>query len=139
MKIKTLQVSLLKAGMLVAGAAMLSACASLAPKTPEEAVSQRAQAYWDARLKGDKAKAYTFTHPSYKQVATEKDYALQFAGTLATAAEVRKVRCEAETCEVGINFKVTPPVIGSKLKNIDMYATETWLQADGQWWIYIKP
>ena len=74
MKIKTLQVSLLKAGMLVAGAAMLSACASLAPKTPEEAVSQRAQAYWDARLKGDKAKAVEAYRSAYQKSAPGLEY-----------------------------------------------------------------
>ena len=139
MTIKSLQAALQKIGMLILVGGVLSGCASFAPKTPEEAVSERAQAYWQARLKGDKAKAYSYTHPSYRQVMTEKDYALQYSGTFATAANVTKVVCEAEKCDVGVSMKVTPPVIGGKLKNLDMYATETWLLADGQWWIYLKP
>ncbi len=129
----------LKVAAIVFAVASLGACASFAPKTPEQSVTQRSQEYWDARIKGDKAKAYTYAHPSYKQVASEKDFALQFPGTFAKSVQIQKVECDTEKCTVGVNMKVTPPIIGSKLKDIDMYVSESWLLDGGQWWIYLKP
>lgn len=129
----------IQAAIAIIAAATLSACATQAPQTPEQIVSQRAQNYWDARIAGDKAKAYGYTHPSYKQVYTEKDFGQQYPGTFAKSVTVKKVECDAEKCDVGINMRVVPPIIGNKMAEVDMYATETWLLTDGQWWIYIKP
>ena len=135
---RLLSTSLKITATLVAAAA-LGACAAFTPKTPEQVVAERSQDYWTARIKGDKAKAYSYTHPSYKQVATEKDYALQNPGTFATSIVIEKVECEAEKCDVGLNMKVNPPIIGSKLKEVDIFVSETWLLDQGQWWIYLKP
>ena len=47
------QPQFLRVGAAAALALSLSACATFGGGTPEEIVAKRAQAYWDARIKGD--------------------------------------------------------------------------------------
>ena len=45
---------------------VLPGCASLKPSTPEEAVAQRAQAYFDAVIAKDYKTSYSLHSPSYR-------------------------------------------------------------------------
>ena len=119
-------------------AVILAGCATMGGGTPEEIVSARAQAFWDARIKPDPKKAYSFTNPAYRLTVSEAQYLGLFPGTFAVGATVKNVKCEPQRCEVGMNLDVNPPLMSKKLGTITMYSTQTWLLEDGQWWLYME-
>ena len=122
---------------LALGALTLAGCAAFAPSTPEQAVQQRATAYWKARVAGQVDKAYALSIPSYRKLRTEAQFKLQFgAGASVESAEVAKVVCEAEKCTVKVKLGVKPALMGLKVGTIATYVDETWLLEDGQWWRY---
>ncbi|ADX47909.1 hypothetical protein Acav_4019 [Paracidovorax avenae ATCC 19860] len=134
MNFKTL---ILKSGSacVVAGAMALAGCAALAPATPEQAVKERAEAYWKARMAGQYEKTYALTPPSYRAAVTKEQFARQFGNAASvTAAEVTNVECQPEKCVAKIKLTAKPMIIGVKLNSIDTYLDETWVQEDGQWW-----
>lgn len=125
---------------LALGALTLAGCAAFAPATPEQAVQQRATAYWKARVAGQVDKAYALSIPSYRNLRTEAQFKQQFgAGASVEGAEVNKVTCEAEKCTAQIKISVKPALMGLKLDTIATYLDEVWLLEDGQWWHYQEP
>ena len=125
---------------LALGALTWAGCAAFAPATPEQAVQQRATAYWKARVAGQVDKAYALSIPSYRKLRTEAQFKQQFgAGASVEGAEVNKVTCEAEKCTAQIKISVKPALMGLKLDTIATYLDEVWLLEDGQWWHYQEP
>ena len=129
----------MRIGAMVAAALSLAGCATMDSGTPEQIVTKRAQAYWDARLKGDASTAYGFANDAFKQAVDEQKFKRGHMATFAVGAEVQKVECDAQKCDVGVNLKVNPPLPGKKVGTIDMYSKQTWLLEDGQWKLYLEP
>ena len=125
------------ASLVVAGALALAGCAALQPKTPEEIVTQRVEARWDALIKGDFPAAWAYTQPAYRAIVKQADYAKTFgAGGQWRGVQVHQVSCEAERCPVRIRLttRVTlPPFRGQELTGA---LDETWVREDGNWWYY---
>lgn len=123
------------AAIMATGALALAGCASLGPSTPEQAVKDRSEAYWKARIAGQSDKSYALTPPSYRKAFTQEQFARQFGnGASVTSAEVTNVACEAEKCVAKVKLAAKPLIIGVKLNSIDTYLDETWVLEDGQWW-----
>ena len=125
------------ASLVVAGALALAGCAALQPKTPEEIVTQRVEARWDALIKGDFPKAWTYTQPAYRAIVKQADYrrTFGFAGQWR-GVQVHKVSCEAERCKARIRLTtrvLTPPFQGQEVAGV---IDETWVREDGNWWYY---
>jgi len=121
----------------VLGAAMLglAACATV-PKTPEEAVTARAQAYLDALLAQDVGKAYQFTSPGYRELNNIERYRLRIAGIGAwTAGEVGAVSCEENVCDV--ELMVSYRLIRERMENTRPL-NQRWIKSDGNWWISLR-
>ena len=133
------QKGVVRAGAMIMAALSLTACATMDSGTPEQIVTKRAQAYWDARLKGDASTAYGLTNDAFRQAVDEDKFKRGHMATFAVGAEVQKVECDAQKCDVGINLKVNPPLPGKKIGTIDMYSKQTWLLEDGQWKLYLEP
>jgi len=117
------------AGVLV----VLAGCAGLAGK-PEDRVKERAQARWDALLKGDLQTAYGYYSPGSRAVMDFKSYEASIRKGFWKAATVDSVtcpaaqRCEAvETIEYEFNGRRTRSPL-----------TETWIEEDGNWWLVRK-
>ena len=125
------------ASLVVAGALALAGCAALQPKTPEEIVTQRVEARWDALIKGDFPAAWAYTQPAYRAIVKQADYSKTFgAGGQWRGVQVHQVSCEAERCTVRIRLttRVTlPPFRGQELTGA---LDETWVREDGNWWYY---
>ena len=64
----------------VVAAASMAGCASLSTKTPEQEVAELAQQRWDLLVNGDFDKAYQFTQPGYRALASVDDYKKRFGG-----------------------------------------------------------
>ena len=123
------------APVVYAAALLVAGCASLGNTTPEEKVQQRAEAFWQARLKGEPEKAYALLSPSYRKVRTFEQYRAQYgAATGVKAASVVNVTCEAEKCTARIKIEAAPALMGVNVGTIATGVDETWLLEDGQWW-----
>ena len=125
------------------GATLLSAsCAALNPATPEEIVNRRVQERWDALIKRDFAKAYSYTQPGYRAIVSADNYAKRF-GTAGKwlSMDVYSTTCEPERCTVKIRLTsevFMPSVQGvpGKSQKIQGFQNETWIKDEGQLWFY---
>lgn len=125
----------ISAALLGGALVAVTGCAMLSPKTPEQQVTARATQFWEARRAGDYPKAYSYATPAYRAVKTVVDYQRQFgAGVSIPAAEVSKVVCAPQKCDVQMKLSVLPFLVGVKIPPIDTYVNEIWLLEDGQWW-----
>ncbi len=113
----------------------LGGCAGMTAQTPEQVVEQRAQSYWDARVKAQTDKAYALLAPSYRAARTLDQYKAKF-GTAATikSFEVVKVTCEPLKCIAKLKLGVQPALVSLNLPEIATYVDEVWLLEGGGWW-----
>ena len=118
-------------------AVAVSGCAALTPSTPEQAVQKRAADYWKTRVSGELDKAYEFSTPSYRRLRTVVQFNRQFgAGASIEQAEVNKVECEPEKCNVQMKLGVRPAIMGVAMGMVPIYVNEVWVLEDGKWWRY---
>jgi hypothetical protein len=106
---------------------------------PEQAVAERAQARWNALLAGDWETAYDFASPAYRGLVDVPGFRARLGGQASwLGATVRDVQCRDEVCEavVRLKFMSPPPIIGGELETD---YKEKWINADGEWWIFLKP
>jgi hypothetical protein len=127
-------------GATLCAALMLSACASLDGATPEEQVSLRATERWQALIKGEFIRAYSYTTPGYRAMVTADGYRSRFGGAVIwLGAEVIAVNCpEAKKCEARLRLDYKPTLSRQKAASISTHFDETWLFEDGQWWFFQK-
>jgi hypothetical protein len=119
-----------KAGALIAVVIFaVSGCAGLAPKAPEEAVKERAQARWDALVRGDFKAAYAFLSPGSRAVEPEADYVSSLRRNFWKSARVETVTCTEQRCEVGasIEYELQGRRTTTPLR-------ETWIREGSEWW-----
>lgn len=123
----------------VLAAGLLAGCASVAPATPEEQVRARAIERWQALVAYQMDKAYAFTTPAYRAVASPaRDRARYGNAAQWVGAEVVRVTCEPEKCVARVRIDAKPsaiPGIGRKT-TLSTHADEIWLLVDGQWWLH---
>jgi hypothetical protein len=116
---------------------LLSACAGLAPATPEDAVRARAQARWKAVLAGDLQQAYQFLSPASREVISFDVFRARFGG-MATwkSAEVFKIACEqADRCTASTKVTYQPVLRRGSIGTVETSVDEVWLLEAGQWWL----
>jgi len=117
---------------------LLSACASTSNALSEDVVKERAQARWDALLKGDFATAYSYFSPGYRSTVTVVDYeiAVRLKKVQYRTAEYQDHSCENNVCTVRIKvgYRVAKPVPGQASWESDGMVSEQWLKSDGEWW-----
>ena len=119
-----------RAGMLVAAVVVgVSGCALVAPKAPEEAVKERAQARWNALLSGDYKAAYAYLSPGSRAVQPETEYAKSLRRDFWKAAQVEKATCTEQRCrlEASIEYEL----MGRRTKTP---LRETWIREGSEWW-----
>ena len=136
MKISSTKLSPL---LLLAVSAAVVGCAQVPGRSNEDVITQRSNAFWDARLKNDMAQAYKFTPPSYRQIKDVERFRTEYAGVpMVDKREVVSVICEEADgrCVPKQKFDVEPPMMrGTK---VPVYSDEVWIREDGQWWIFKK-
>jgi hypothetical protein len=124
-------------GCLVATAMLVIAvagCAAMKPQSPEEAVRERAQARWDALVKGDVKAAYAFLSPGSRAVMTSESYASSIRVGFWKSAQVNRVACEnPEKCEAQATIEYE--YNGQRLK---APVREVWIRERTDWWYVQK-
>ena len=115
-------------------AVVLSACATVSPRTPEAIVKDRAQARWDALVKGDFNAAYGYLSPGSRSVTSATDYAASLRSGFWKSAVVEKVECRsAQSCDVGATIEYE--LMGMRTKTP---LRETWIRDGSEWWYLQK-
>jgi len=125
-------------------AALITACAGPGQKasSPEELVSARAQARWEAQLAGQWGQAYSYLTPGHRSGETKELYTVRMQNKPVqwTAARVLGTNCpEERVCEVDVSvaYVVHNPMASVDRMGNERVVDETWLHVDGEW--YYKP
>jgi hypothetical protein len=117
-------------------AAVLGGCATTSGQGPEGAVSKRSAEYLKARQAGDVDKAYGYLPPSYRAVKDKDRFRLENgAATTLQGGELLSATCEPTRCVVRRNFTALVPMMSNA--QVPMSVTETWVNEDGQWWLFL--
>jgi hypothetical protein len=122
----------------------LAGCATMAT-TPEQAVSQRAVEYMQARKAADYDKSYSFMPPSYRAVTPLATYKRGFGAAVQLIdAQVEKVVCEtADKCLATVKVEAKPLLVqgraGGRVANIVTYYKDIWIREDNKWWLFPTP
>lgn len=125
--------------LMLALVGVLSGCAHLRHQSSEDAVRQRSDAFWAARMSNDVAKAYQYTSPSYRQINDVERFRRDYAGIpMVNRREIASVHCNEEQarCVLKQKFEAALPMMKGTL--VPVYADEIWVREDGQWWIFKK-
>src|SRR5271169_399554 len=82
---------------------VVAACATIAvdsaPEVKQKVVAERAQARWQALIKGDLDGAYAFLSPASKKATSLAAYSASIKPGMWRTVKVDKVDCEAELCK----------------------------------------
>ncbi len=115
-------------------AAVLVGCAGVAPRSDEAVVKQRAQARWDALVKGDFNAAYGYFSPGSRSVMSAMDYALSLRRGFWKSAVIEKVECgSAQSCEVSATIEYELKGLRTKTP-----LRESWIRDGSEWWYLRK-
>ena len=117
---------------------LLSACATTSTASSEDVIKERAQARWDALLKGDFATAYSYLSPGYRSTITVVDYEIRvrMRKVQYRTAEFQDHSCEKNVCTVRfkVGYSVVRPVPGMADWENNSTVPEQWIKSDGDWW-----
>lgn len=118
----------------------LSACATLSSDKPEDQVRQRATERWQALVKGEFSRAYTYNTPGFRAVVSPDSYRNRFGGAVVwLGASVVGVNCpETTKCVANLSIEFKPVLGRRNSTNLSTGLEETWLLEDGQWWFFQK-
>ena len=121
------------------GAMTLAACAGVTKESPAEdkvtAVTERANARWQAMLKRDFDAAYAYLSPSSRAVTPLPAFKARASRTAFRGAKVDGVSCDSEACKV----KLTVTYDHRVMKGIATPLEETWVIDQGQVWYVWQP
>ena len=97
---------------------------------PQKMVADLAAARWEALIKGDFAKAYSYLSPGTRDVISLDLYKARTRGGIWKKANVDSVSCEQDRCKVLIAIEY-----GYRdIKSLETRLDENWLRQDGKWW-----
>lgn len=123
------------AGILMLLSSLLAACHWMAD-SPEERVARRAQARWDALIRGDIETAYAYLAPGYRKIKSLERYRRGIHGVGKwREARVERVTCpEKDVCNVDMQVKVRLMVPrGEPIESVNP-VRERWIHKAGEWW-----
>jgi len=127
-----------QAGVVALGVG-LSGCAGLnadsSPEAKQKIVAERAEARWQALIKGDLEAAYAYLSVGSKAATPLQAYKLQIRPGMWREAKVEKVECQdkEELCSVSltITYDARAPRTEKIVKGLQTPITERWIIENG--------
>ena len=124
---------------LLAAVVLVSGCASLTARPPEEVVAERAMLQVEALMAGDFETALTYMTPSYQGSPKADSYARNRAAAPGWSdAYLKWVKCEnvpdPARCDVRIIIKMARPPVVATLITVPI--DDVWIKVDGEWYQY---
>ena len=137
--------SLTVAGLAFATLTALSGCATLQPEDSEKwresqrpVLIERAEARWNALIKGDHEKAYSFTTPDYRLVVSSQQYRGKFGRALEwRLAHVENVSYDSPTVatvSVNVTYRTALPGTSGEVFESRSVNFEKWIYKNREWW-----
>ncbi len=107
--------------------------------SPEEALRQRAQAFWEARVKEDYAGQYAVLEPKVKRTMTVADYIKGQGPLQYLEARIGEVKVEAAKglVQVWVRARIKLSAGSRKLPDISKQeheVKEKWVRRHGEWY-----
>ena len=115
-----------------AGFGGLSAESSAEAK--RDAVAARAQARWDALIKGDLTAAYAYLSPASKATMPLDLYKAKHKVGLYRGVKINDVTCDSDSCTV----KLVLTYDYKKFKGVVTPLVENWIITQGQAWFVVR-
>jgi hypothetical protein len=100
------------------------------PEVKKEVVTARANARWQALLRGDLAAAYEYLSPGSKAATSLDLYKGKHKVGMYRAATIESVVCEVNACTVTLSLTYDY----QRTKGIVTPLSERWVISDGQAW-----
>jgi len=107
--------------------------AASSPEARRAAVQSRVQARWDALIKGDLEKSYSYLSPASRSTLTFEQYKGVTRKSGFRNARIDSIDCDAQACTV----KLLVTYDHKLMKGIQTPVEETWVFDKGQaWYVY---
>jgi hypothetical protein len=110
------------------------------PEVKAAVVKERAQARWQALIKGDLDAAYVYLSPGSKAATSIEAYRRQIRPGLWRTAKVESAECEAELCSVKLQLTYDiprGPMSPKAIPGIETPISERWVIENGSaWFVY---
>ena len=116
---------------------VLSSCAGLQIKSPEERLLSRAETFWAARVAGDLITCYKFEEVSKTGKQPASAYVRGHGGLVYKSAEITETEVNGEEATVKVKLSYIIPALGSS-NAFNMEAVDRWKLIDGEWYHYQK-
>ena len=117
--------------------AVLSSCAGLQIKSPEEKLLPRAEEFWAARVAGDSITCYKLEEVSKIGKQPVSAYVRSHGGLVYKSAEITEMDISGEEAIVKVKISYIIPAIGSR-NAFYMDTVDRWKLIDGEWYHHQK-
>jgi hypothetical protein len=104
------------------------------PEAKAAAVTRKAEARWDALMKGDVKAAYAALSPASRALTSLEQYQARTRVGSFREVKLDKVSCEAETCRARFWLTFDHRV----MKGVTTPIEETWVIEDGEPWLVYR-
>ena len=137
--------SFLMAGLAYAMLSALPGCATLEPEESEKwresqrpVLKARAEARWDALIKGDIEKAYAYTTPEYRAVVNLQQYKGKYGRVLdwrgSRVVDISYDVPTVATVSVEVTYRIGLPSMGGEVIETQKAISEKWIYMNREWW-----
>lgn len=134
-----------RAGLACVALWALSGCAALQPNGGEQwqesqrpVLTARAEARWDALIKGDIENAYMYTTPEYRAVVNLQQYKGKYGRVVdwrgARVVDISYDVPTVATVLVEVTYRVGLPGVGGESIETQKAISEKWIYKDRKWW-----
>ena len=117
--------------------AVLSSCAGLQIKSPEEKLLPRAEEFWAARVAGDLITCYKFEEVSKIGKQPVSAYVRSHGGLVYKSAEITDTNINGNEAIVKVKISYIIPAFGSR-NAFNMEVVDNWKFIDGEWYHHQK-
>ena len=124
----------------VMGAGCTTPAVNLAKDSPraakEAAVTERANARWQALIKRDYSGAYAYFSPTSRETTSLPNFKARIEAIEYRSVTIDTVECEAEVCTVKITLTYDYPP--GRIKGVVTALNESWIIDQGQAWFVFR-
>ena len=107
--------------------------AQAAPEEKQKMVAERAEARWQALIKGDVETAYSYLSPGSRATTSLALYKAKVRPGMWHQAKASKVACDGELCQVTMIITYD----AKRMKGIETPVKESWIIENGSaWYVY---
>jgi hypothetical protein len=125
------------AACLIIFLAVLSSCARLQTRSPEERLLSRAETFWAARVAGDLITCYKFEEVSKTGKQPASAYVRSHGSLVYKSAEIAETDVNGEEGIVKVKLSYIIPALGSS-NAFNMKAVDSWKLIDGEWYHHFE-